>query len=49
MFVLQSDEKAISREMIESQIKRIIEILDITREDCHFNYVKEARKDTWLY
>ena len=39
----------VKREKIEKQIMYIFKTLNIIDEECNYNYIMEARKDTWLY
>lgn len=50
LFIIHNNKQdRVKREEIEKQIIGVLEILNIKKEECNYNYIMEARKDTWLY
>jgi len=49
MFLIQNDKTNLSREKVEKLVESIMIELSIDPDMCNFDYIMEARKDTWLY
>ena len=50
LFIIHNNKQDIvKREEIEKEIIYVLKALNIRDEECNYNYIMEARKDTWLY
>ena len=50
LFITHNNKQDIvKREEIEKEIIYVLKALNIRDEECNYNYIMEARKDTWLY
>ena len=50
LFLIQnSTYTEIGRDKLNIEIETIMNTLGINTSSCNFDYVMEARKDTWLY